>query len=184
MCGAFNAHQLCMIRIENMLNQAHMWCFVNAQQLCMIRIENMSNQAHMWCFVSAQQLCMIRIENMLNQARMWCFVNAQQLCMIRIDTIPRDRLWAAVSDAVKLKGLSVVLEAGHAGTRYIIRNSLGRLVTKVHVTMEVRQGRVESPLCFILLHALSITQAQKKDLSIRESLRWFTWEHSEQIGLV
>ena len=39
-----------MIRIENMLNQAHVWCFVNAQQLCMFRIENMLNQAHMWCF--------------------------------------------------------------------------------------------------------------------------------------
>ena len=49
MCGAFNAHQLCMIRIENMLNQAHVWCFVNAQQLCMFRIENMLNQAHVWC---------------------------------------------------------------------------------------------------------------------------------------
>ena len=59
------------------------------------------------------------------------------------DTIPRDRLWAAVSDAAKLKGLSVVLEAGHAGTCSIIRNSLGRLVTKVHVTMAVRQGSEE-----------------------------------------
>ena len=66
------------------------------------------------------------------------------------DTIPGDGLWAAVSDAAKLKGLSVVLEAGHAGTCYIIRNSLRRLVTKVHVTMGVRQGSVEGPLCFIL----------------------------------
>ena len=41
-------------------------------------------------------------------------------------------------------------------------NSLGRLVTKVHVTMGIRQGSVEGPLCFILLYALSITQAQKK----------------------
>ena len=64
-----------MIRIENMLNQAHMWCFVNAQPLCMIRIENMLNQALVWCFVNAQQLCMFRIENMLNQAHMWCFFN-------------------------------------------------------------------------------------------------------------
>ena len=41
-----------------------------------------------------------------------------------------------------------MLEAGHAGTCYIIRCSLGRLVAKVHVTMEVRQGSVEGPLCF------------------------------------
>ena len=56
----------------------------------------------------------------------------------------------------------MALEAGHAGTCYIIRNSLGRPVTKVHVTMGVRQGSVEGPLCFILLCALSITQARKK----------------------
>ena len=72
----------------------------------------------------------------------------------------------------KLKGLSVVLEASHAGTCCIIRTSLGRPVTKVHVTMGVPQGSVEGPLCVILLYALSITQAQKKYLSIRESLRW------------
>ena len=69
-------------------------------------------------------------------------------------------MWAAVSDAAKLKGLSVVLEAGHAGTCYI-QSSFGRLVTKVHVTMGVRQGSVVGPLCFILLYALSITQTQK-----------------------
>ena len=40
-------------------------------------------------------------------------------------TIPRNRLLAAVSDAAKFKGLSVVLEAGHEGTCYIIRNCLG-----------------------------------------------------------
>ena len=78
------------------------------------------------------------------------------------DTIPRDRLWAAVSEAAKLKGLSVVLEAGHEGTCYTIRNSLGRPVTKGHVTLGVRQGSVEGPLCFILLYALSITQARQK----------------------
>ena len=88
------------------------------------------------------------------------------------DTIPRDRSWAAVSNAAKLKGLSVKLEAGHAGTCYTIRNSLGRPVTKVHVTMGVRQGSVEGPLCFVLLYAPQ-HQAQKKNLSIRESLRWF-----------
>ena len=37
----------------------------------------------------------------------------------------------------------MVLEAGHAGTCYIIRSSIGRPVTKVHVTMGVRQGSVE-----------------------------------------
>ena len=89
------------------------------------------------------------------------------------DTIPMDRLWAAVSDAAKLKGLSVFLEAGHAGTCYIVRNSLGRPVTKVHATMGARQGSVEGPLFFILLNALSITHAQKKDLSTKQSLRWF-----------
>ena len=78
------------------------------------------------------------------------------------DTVPRDRLWAAVSDAAKLKGLSVVLEAGHEGTCYVIRNSLGRPVTNVHVTLGVRQGSVEAPLCFILLYALSITQAWQR----------------------
>ena len=36
------------------------------------------------------------------------------------------------------------------------RHSLGRPVTKVHVTMGVRQGSVEGLLCFILLYALSI----------------------------
>ena len=90
------------------------------------------------------------------------------------DTIPRDRLWAAVPEAAKLRGLSVVLEAGHVGTCYIVRNSLGRLVTKVPVTMGVRQGSVEGPLCFILLFAFNITQAQKKDRG----------KHSEQIGPV
>ena len=78
------------------------------------------------------------------------------------DTIPRDRLWARVSDAAKLTELSAVLEAGHEGTCYIIRNSLGRPVTRVHVTLGVRQGSVEGPLCFILLYALSITQARQK----------------------
>ena len=73
------------------------------------------------------------------------------------DVIPRARLWAAVSDAAKL-----LQEAGRAGTCYIIGNSLGRPVTKVHVTMGVRLGSVEGPLCFILLYALSITQAQRK----------------------
>ena len=66
------------------------------------------------------------------------------------DTMPRDRLWTAVASAAELKGLSVVLEAGHAGTCYIIRNSLGRPITKVHVTLEVRHCSVEGPLCFIL----------------------------------
>ena len=74
------------------------------------------------------------------------------------ETIPRDRLWAAVSDAAKLKGLSVVLEAGHAGTCYIISTQ----PRKAHVTMGVPQESVDGPLCFILLYALSITQAQKK----------------------
>ena len=85
------------------------------------------------------------------------------------DTIPRDRLWAAVSDAAKLKGLSVVLEAGHAGRCYII----SKQPQKAHVTMGVRQESVDGPLCCILLYALSITQAQKKKLSNRKSLRWF-----------
>ena len=31
------------------------------------------------------------------------------------DTIPRDRLWSPVASAANLKGLSVVLDAGHAG---------------------------------------------------------------------
>ena len=86
-----------------------------------------------------------------------------QLSPCRVFVRPGEsiRLWSAVSDAAKLKGLTVVLEAGHAGTCYIIRNSLGRPVTKHHVTMGVRQGSVEGPLCFILLCALSITQAQK-----------------------
>ena len=101
------------------------------------------------------------------------------------DTIPRDRLWAAGSDAAKLKKMSVILEAGHASTCYIVRNSLGKPVTKAHVTMGVRQGSVEGPLCFILLYALSITQAQKKKTSASEShCGGFTWEHSEQIGPV
>ena len=78
------------------------------------------------------------------------------------DTIPRDRLWSAVSSASNLKALSVVLDAGHAGTCCIIRNRNGRPVTKVHVTRGVRQGSVEGPLCFILLYGLSITQAQRK----------------------
>ena len=77
------------------------------------------------------------------------------------DTIPRDRLWPAVASAANMKGLLFVLEAGDAGTCYI-RNSSGRLVTKVHVTRGVRQGSVEGPLCFILLYALSITHAQGK----------------------
>ena len=101
------------------------------------------------------------------------------------DTNPRDRLWAAVSDAAKLKGLSVVLKAGHAGTRYIIRNSLGRPVTKVHVTMGVRQGSVEGPLCFILLYALSITQArQKRPQQQRVIAVVKRGEHSKYIGPV
>ena len=101
------------------------------------------------------------------------------------DTTPRDRPWAAVSDAAKLKGLSVILEAVHAGTCHIIRNSLGRPVTKVHVTMGVRQGSVEGPLCFILLYALSITHSSTEKTSATEShCGGSTWEHSEQIGPV
>ena len=56
----------------------------------------------------------------------------------------------------------VVLEAGHAGPCYTIRKSVGRPITKVHVTLGERQGRVEGPLWFILLYALRITQAQRK----------------------
>ena len=59
------------------------------------------------------------------------------------DTIPRDRLWSAVASATKLNDLSVVLEAGHAATCCIIRNSVGRPITKVHVMQGVRQGSVE-----------------------------------------
>ena len=50
-------------------------------------------------------------------------------------TLPRDGLWTAVAWAAKLEGLSVVLEVGHAGTCNIIRNSLGRPISKVHVTL-------------------------------------------------
>ena len=35
-------------------------------------------------------------------------------------------------------------------------------MTKVHVTMGMRHGSVEGPLCFILLHAFSITEAQRQ----------------------
>ena len=79
-----------------------------------------------------------------------------------LDTVPRDRLRAAVASTAKLKGLSVVLEAGHAGTCYVIRSCLKRPISKVHVTLGVRQGSVESPLCSILLYALSTTQAKRK----------------------
>ena len=92
------------------------------------------------------------------------------------DTISRDRLWTAVSDAAKLKGLSVVLEAGHAGTCYITRP-----VTKVHVTMGVRQGSVKCLLCFILLYALSITQARKKTSATGSHCGGSTWVHSEPV---
>ena len=85
------------------------------------------------------------------------------------DTIPRDRLWAAVASVAKLKGLSLVLETGHAGTCYIIRNSLGRPITKVHV-----KGSVEDPLCFVLLYALSKNHSStKENPSTRGSLQWF-----------
>ena len=56
------------------------------------------------------------------------------------DTVPRDRLRAAVASTVKLKGLSVVLEAGHTVTCYVIRSCLGRPISKVHVTLGVRRG--------------------------------------------
>ena len=73
----------------------------------------------------------------------------------------------ALSDAAKLKGLSVVLEAGHAGTCYIIRN----------VTKGVRQGSVECRCASICLYALGVTQAQKKKTSASEShcTQWADW---------
>ena len=86
------------------------------------------------------------------------------------------RVFCHRSDTAKLKGLSVVLEARHASTCCIFRNSLGRPVTKVHVTMGVRS--VVSSVC--PQHHASPEKRPQHQSYCGGS----TWEHSEQIGPV
>ena len=83
-----------------------------------------------------------------------------------IDTVPRDRLRAAVASAAKFKGLSVVLEARHAGTCHVIRKCFGRPISKVHVTLGVRQGSVQArcePL--FSMPSVSLTPSGKDPLT-------------------
>ena len=37
------------------------------------------------------------------------------------DKVPRDRLWRVIDEILDMKGLSLLLEAGHEGTCYIIK---------------------------------------------------------------
>ncbi|CAK0840038.1 unnamed protein product [Prorocentrum cordatum] len=91
----------------------------------------------------------------------WILVQALFDLGKAFDNVDREMLWdtlASMSDRVRLR---LLLEEAHNGTYILLKDTrTGRVVRRLSVHQGVRQGSVEGPICFVILHDVSLRLIQ------------------------